>query len=189
MSRKINKLRHQLSGARGLLVSVIAQAAIDATGEDDRHRRDALAYFASPLYQNHLTSLGLCDMLPDGLILSSPQDEGERGSPRPLSPTPKFVGKFPPDRATAAYEPSPLQPGSINKENTMLNFSGPHRAELSKLSQIKEPARAIDALGQAADILLTAAEAGEFDGETFEQVASDLDIITVRLRELEKELR
>ena len=71
----------------------------------------------------------------------------------------------------------------------MLNFTSSYKVELSKLSGIKEPARAHDALSQAADILLSACERGEITGEKFEQVIADVDVIAARLAQLAKELR
>ncbi len=48
-----------LNGAEGLLCAVIARATKDAAGHDHGHAVDALAYFAGPSYQHHMTALGL----------------------------------------------------------------------------------------------------------------------------------
>ena len=55
----LNRLRKEITGPRGLLVAVIYQASRDATGKNGRYKKDALAYFSSPIYQQHLTLLGL----------------------------------------------------------------------------------------------------------------------------------
>ena len=60
--------RGNMSGAAALVAAIIGQAAIDAQGDDTALKHDALAYFRSPVYQHHLTSLGLAEgMLPRGM--------------------------------------------------------------------------------------------------------------------------
>jgi len=52
--------RRKLNGERGLLLSVIHQAVFDAHYSScEELRKDALAYFKSDVYQQHLALLGL----------------------------------------------------------------------------------------------------------------------------------
>jgi hypothetical protein len=64
--------RRDLNGASGLVVAIIAQAAVDACSNDAALKRDAWCYFAGNLYQQHLGWLGLDDsLLPEGITIST----------------------------------------------------------------------------------------------------------------------
>jgi hypothetical protein len=57
-----------LNGPEALLAAVIAQAALDAEGNDAILRRDAFQYFTSPIYKHHLSQLGLdVGLMPIGM--------------------------------------------------------------------------------------------------------------------------
>lgn len=57
---------NDLTGERGLLTAVIAQAVKDTTQGNKEQRADAWAYFAGEEYEHHLQLLGLpWDWLPE----------------------------------------------------------------------------------------------------------------------------
>lgn len=68
MGNRSGLVFNDLHGERGLLAAVIGQAVKDATGRNDDYRADALRYFRSPVYREHLEHLGLNrNLLPQNL--------------------------------------------------------------------------------------------------------------------------
>ena len=70
ISRKLAgaKIAKPLTGERGLIASVVAQAYLDTFNSNPRLQKDALEYFKSDTYQQHLSWLNLSpDMLPENL--------------------------------------------------------------------------------------------------------------------------
>jgi hypothetical protein len=59
LAKAIGVARRQVSGERALLAAVIGVAAVDLVQGNEQDRATAAAYFAGPVYQNHLQWLGL----------------------------------------------------------------------------------------------------------------------------------
>lgn len=63
------KTANGLTGLAALICYVIALAYTDAIGNHEAHKTDALEYFESETYKEHLTFLGLPpDTMPENLI-------------------------------------------------------------------------------------------------------------------------
>ena len=67
---QIGRTGQKLTGDRGLVVAIIAQAVRDYYSRNSQDKASAVSYFASPWYQEHLNWLGLePTMLPEGVQL------------------------------------------------------------------------------------------------------------------------
>lgn len=77
MNRHARQLGN-LRGEKGLLVAIIARAAMDAKGSDWQLREDAMKYFAGENYKADLQLLGLpSDLLPEGVVLPARKGGGK----------------------------------------------------------------------------------------------------------------